>query len=66
MLVLTLKPGASVFVGDNVRVTIVRLKDGSAVVGFEGPREVDFIRSELLPLRERVAREAAAGVPESE
>lgn len=46
MLVLSRKEGQAVMVGDDVRVTVVRIQGNRIRLGFEGPREVSFRREE--------------------
>ena len=47
MLVLTRRTGESVEVGPDVRVTIVKVWSGKVQIGFEAPRDVEILRSEL-------------------
>lgn len=47
MLVLTRKPGESILLGDDIRLTVVRV-DGSKVrIGIDAPRDIDICREEL-------------------
>ncbi len=62
MLMLTRKPGESVVVGNNVRITIVSASSTSIKLGFEAPHDVSIYREELY--REIVeANRAALGGP---
>lgn len=48
MLVLTRKDGESVQIGDEVRVTILRISGNRVTVGIEAPKQVQVVRTELL------------------
>lgn len=56
MLVLRLKPGQKIHVGQTV-ITFVRKRGKEAVLGFEAPREVQIDREEV---RKRKLKERAA------
>ncbi|WP_018649504.1 MULTISPECIES: carbon storage regulator [unclassified Thioalkalivibrio] len=47
MLVLTRETGESVWIGQNVRVTVVRVKGGQVKLGIEAPHDVPVLRDEL-------------------
>ncbi|MGM0553266.1 MAG: carbon storage regulator [Pseudomonadota bacterium] len=47
MLVLTRETGESVWIGENVRVTVVRVKGGQVKLGIEAPHDVPVLRDEL-------------------
>lgn len=47
MLVLTRKPMQTVLIGDEVRITIVRVGAGQVRLGIEAPRNVVVVRGEL-------------------
>jgi carbon storage regulator CsrA len=47
MLVLTRKVQEQIQVGDNITITIIRVKGQSVRVGIEAPRNVRVMRSEL-------------------
>lgn len=47
MLVLTRKSRDTIRIGDNVTVTILRVKGNTVRVGIEAPREVRVVRGEL-------------------
>lgn len=50
MLVLSRKPGESIHIGENVKLTIVRIGPNTVRVGIEAPREMKIVREELLLL----------------
>ena len=48
MLVLSRKLGEQIQLGDDVRITVVRIADGSVRIGIEAPPEMSIVRQELL------------------
>ena len=48
MLVLTRRPGQSIFIGDGVELHVVRIEGDRVVLGIEAPREIAIVRTELL------------------
>ena len=58
MLILTRRVGESVYVGDDVKVTVLAVKYGSVRVGIEAPKSVTVHRQEIY---ERIHAEALAG-----
>lgn len=57
MLVLSRKVGERILIGDDIRVTIVRISGGGVRVGIEAPASLTVVREELKE------RAAAAGAP---
>jgi carbon storage regulator CsrA len=49
MLVLTRKPQEQIRVGDDVVITILRVKGQSVRIGIEAPPQVSLLRAELSP-----------------
>lgn len=47
MLILTRKMGESVFIGENVKVTILSNRGGQIRIGFEAPDDVQILREEV-------------------
>lgn len=47
MLVLQRYPGQSIWVGDNIQITILGNSNGVTRVGIEAPREVRITRDEI-------------------
>ena len=47
MLILTRKPGESLYIGDTVKVTIVEIKGNQIRVGIEAPQELRIYREEI-------------------
>ncbi len=48
MLVLSRKAGESVFIGDDISVTIVRINGNQVRIKIDAPRSVPVLREELL------------------
>ncbi len=64
MLILTRKPGESLYIGDNVKITIVEIKGHQIRVGIDAPPELRIYREEIyLQILEenKKAAEAPAG-----
>lgn len=47
MLILTRKPGESLYIGDNVKITIVEIKGHQIRVGIDAPAELRIYREEI-------------------
>ena len=47
MLVLSRKPGESVFIGNNIEVKVVSISKDRVKLGFEAPKDIALIRGEL-------------------
>lgn len=47
MLVLTRKPDETILIGDNIKITLLRIRGNSVRIGIEAPREVRVVRGEL-------------------
>jgi carbon storage regulator len=63
MLVLSRKVGERLQIGDQIRVTIVRIQGNGVRLGIEAPPELAVVREELAGRAERVelAAQAAPG-----
>ena len=68
MLILTRKPGESLYIGDDVKVFIVEIKGNQIRLGIEAPRDVRIYREEiyLQILEENKQAAEAAKAPELE
>jgi carbon storage regulator len=63
MLILTRKPGESLYIGDNLKVTIVEIKGNQIRVGIDAPPEYRIYREEIyLQILEENRKAADAGV----
>jgi carbon storage regulator len=49
MLVLSRKLGEKIYVGENIRITVVDIDGGKIRLGIEAPRDVPIYRQELTP-----------------
>ena len=47
MLVITRKRDEFIRIGPDIRVTVVRVSDGSVRLGIEAPKETKIVRTEL-------------------
>jgi|GEM_PF-1909065 len=52
MLVLTRKLDESLRIGDNIKITVLRVKGNTVRIGIEAPRDVRVVRSELKTMDE--------------
>ncbi|WP_078995471.1 carbon storage regulator [Lysobacter enzymogenes] len=53
MPVITSKPSQAIYIGENVEVRVLRVRNGNVRLGFTAPRDVLILRSELLDLLRR-------------
>ena len=47
MLVVSRKPGQDVRIGDDIRITVVRVQGNRVVLGIDAPESVRVLRGEL-------------------
>ncbi|HSQ42930.1 MAG TPA: carbon storage regulator CsrA [Fibrobacteraceae bacterium] len=59
MLVLTRKPGESIRLGDNIRLTVVEIDGSNIKIGIDAPRTVSIYREEVY---QRIKEENQAAV----
>ena len=62
MLILTRRVGETLMIGDNVSVTVLRVKGNQVRLGVNAPADVSIHREEIF---ERIQKEADAPVDES-
>lgn len=65
MLVLTRKPGESILVGSDIRITLVSSSGTHARIAIEAPGEVSIHREEVFERIAEANREAAMGAAPS-
>lgn len=65
MLILTRKPGESIFIGDNVKITIVEIKGHQIRMGIDAPADIRIYREEIyLQILEENKQAAASDGPQ--
>ncbi|KFD40707.1 hypothetical protein HX99_06080 [Peptococcaceae bacterium SCADC1_2_3] len=47
MLVISRRPGEKIFLGREIQITILEIKEGNVRLGIEAPLEVKILRGEL-------------------
>ncbi len=47
MLVLSRRVGETIYIGDDITVTVARMADGEVTLGITAPRETPIARSEV-------------------
>ena len=48
MLILTRRVGEAVHIGNNITLRVLGIKGGQVRIGFDVPKEVNILRTELL------------------
>ena len=48
MLILTRRVGEAVVIGNNITVRVLGIKGGQVRIGFDVPKEVEVLRTELI------------------
>ncbi len=48
MLVISRKPGESLVISDQIRVTVISLGNDKVSIGIDAPRDIKIIREELM------------------
>jgi len=62
MLVLTRKPGQSLYIGDNVKITMMEIRGNQIRIGVDAPASVRVYREEIyLQIMEENRSAAASG-----
>ena len=65
MLILTRKPGESLFIGDEVKITVIEIKGNQIRIGISAPKDLRIYREEIY-LQIIEENKEAAGSIESE
>ncbi|SFF95438.1 carbon storage regulator, CsrA [Desulfotomaculum arcticum] len=53
MLVLTRKKKQSIMLGDDIRITVLEIKQDSVSIGIHAPRDITILRAELYEAVQR-------------
>lgn len=64
MLQLTRKPGETIVIGDNIRVSVIQIAGGAVRIGIDAPRDVSIYREEIWDAV-KSENAAAAAAPQS-
>lgn len=54
MLILSRKEGESLYIGDDIRVTITRVSGNKVRIGIESTNDLPILRSELIDNRQEM------------
>lgn len=57
MLVLTRGRGESIFIGDDIEIQVINIKEHSVRIGIEAPKDVQIIRDDAKKKSPKVVRE---------
>ena len=63
MLVLTRKPGESVVIGNDIRVTVVNIRGNKVRLAFDAPDDVTIHREEIYEIQRRMRAPDPPGKP---
>jgi carbon storage regulator len=63
MLVLTRKPGQSVYIGDDIKITLHGIRGNQVRIGIEAPASIKIYREEIYLQILEENRSAAAELP---
>jgi len=64
VLQLTRKPGETIVIGDNIRVSVIQIAGGAVRIGIDAPRDVSIYREEIWDAV-KSENAAAAAAPQS-
>ena len=65
MLVLTRKSGQGIWIGDDIRVVVLDIKEGHIRLGIEASRKTPIHRDEIYSKIQEQNRMSAAAVPDN-
>lgn len=63
MLVLTRKLNEQILIGEDIKVTLLRVRGNAVRIGIEAPRDVRIVRGELGPKSEPTPAECVDAMP---
>ena len=61
MLVITRKKDESLLIGDDIKIKIVKVEDGSVKLAISAPRDVTILRKEVFDRVKEENKEATSG-----
>ena len=62
MLILTRKVNESIVIGEDIKITIMEISEGTVRIGFQAPRNVEIFREEVYKAIQEENKLAAANV----
>lgn len=63
MLQLTRKPGETIVIGENIRVSVIQIAGGAVRIGIDAPRDVSIYREEIWDAVKDENAAAASAAP---
>ncbi len=64
MLVLTRKLNEEILIGEDIKVTLVRVRGNTVRIGIEAPRDIRIVRGELESLSDAAEDDLSGGGPQ--
>lgn len=56
MLALTRRAGETFYIGDDIKIKVVRIGTKQVRIGIEAPKELNIVREELLSVDEQLSK----------
>ena len=56
-MILTRNPGESIFIGDDIKVTVMEINRNQVRIGIEAPRAIEVDREEIRDRKNRERKE---------
>jgi carbon storage regulator CsrA len=60
MLILSRKPAEEILIGDEIKITLIRVRGNSVRIGIDAPRDVRVLRGEIEPRQAATTRRPKA------
>jgi carbon storage regulator len=48
MLILTRRPGETILIGENIKITVLDVDRNQIRIGIDAPKKIDIVREELV------------------
>ncbi len=61
MLILTRNEGESIFIGEDIKITVMRISKGQVRIGIEAPKAIEVDREEIRERKNRERLEQSGG-----